>query len=263
MAGVHGAAVVPAAPLLVAAAVPTPPAADASAIESLRADVHGAIGALPRSEVVLLLAEGAGRVHDHARASLAPLGLAGIDAELPVPSGVVTELARITRFPLVPTGRLGLSLSVLALLVHERRGTVPVVPVEIPAAASAEVLLHIGAAVVEVVRAADVSATIVAAGDLAATLTERSPRFLRHGAAAWDERVIDAFRRDEPRAIADLGPGDAERFAARSWASLVAVAGLARAAGLRTGTVAYHAPRGVGQLVATLLAPEGVPAAGH
>jgi aromatic ring-opening dioxygenase LigB subunit len=99
-------------------------------------------------------------------------------------------------------------------------------------------------------EASDRRVAVVAAGDLAATLTTSSPGYLVEGADAWDATAVDAVRATDPDAMTALGPADAARVQARGWAPLVVLLRAAARQDHRFGTVRYHAPRGVGQLVA-------------
>ncbi|MEX0836394.1 MAG: hypothetical protein WD010_09905, partial [Nitriliruptor sp.] len=78
-----------------------------------------------------------------------------------------------------------------------------------------------------------------------------SPGYLVDGAVAWDQQTIDALVDDDLDGLLALGPVEAGRVGARSWAPLVVLLHLARAAGLRLDAPQLWAPRGVGQLVAS------------
>lgn len=255
---VLGAAAIPAAPLLLSAASPAQPSEVADEVEALRRDVTQVLGSLPPADVVVLVAAGPGGIHNRGRASLAGLGLAGVETDLPIARELIREASRLTQYPLLRGDPLPLPHGVLALLVAQELGTRQILPLSVPEGADASVLLTLGAGLVEGVRAWGGTALVVAAGDLAATLTVGSPGYLVQGAEEWDRRVVDAFSAPNGQGILDLGPEEAERFGAHGWAPLAVLEGVRRRARLSADHVRYHAPRGVGQLVVRLV-PDGEP----
>ncbi len=126
----------------------------------------------------------------------------------------------------------------------------PVLPLAVPPGTDGDVLVHVGASLLEGLRDAGMTATMVSAGDLSACLDESSPGYVVAGADAWDREAVTAVRRGDAAAFAALGPADAERVMARSWPPLAVLAGAVAAARLTPTEVRYAAPRGVGQLVA-------------
>lgn len=255
-AGLVGGAIVPGAPLLLPTASPGQPAAIVEQVAALRSDVRDALHALPDADAIVLVGAGRAGLFRDAEASLAPLGVRGASASAPVAADLLADVARVTRYPVLPQTPLGPDLSVLVLLLHEIC-EIPVVPVTVPADAAADGLVHVGAGLAEAARGT--TAALVGTGDLAATLTTASPGYLVEDAERWDQRLLAAFRDRGLDALARLGPADAARVRARSWAPLVVAAAAARAEGLAAARVRYHAPRGVGQLVAELRA--GAPGA--
>jgi hypothetical protein len=97
--------------------------------------------------------------------------------------------------------------------------------------------------------AVDGEVAVVAAGDLAATLDVTSPGYLVDGAVAFDDAAVAAIRALDEDAFAALGPDEAGRVQARGWGPLTVALAAARLARLTLAEVAYHAPRGVGQVV--------------
>jgi hypothetical protein len=227
------AAIIPAAPLLVPGMSATLPD---NVAEVCRA-MDDALTRLATAEcaVLVAVADKPG-VYDHAEASLAGFGRPDLATCLRVASWQPEAPRR--QGPLPP------GLAVLALLLGDRA---PVVPISVNARATAHCLAASGAAIASSLPGQGV---LLAAGDLSAGLGERSPRFQVEGAAAWDKAVVAAVDAQRPEQLAALGPAEAHRVAALSWAPIVVAQAACIAAGLRLRVSHYSAPRGVGYLVA-------------
>jgi hypothetical protein len=250
MTGLVGGAIVPTAPLVLATASPDQPEANRDEVRRLRELAREAITGLKEADVHVLVAAGPRGIHDRAHATLAPLGVSGATADLPVAEDVVEHLSRLTQYPVFRGDTLGLGLSVLALQLHEVCGEVPVVPVQVPAATRFDVLASIGASVGEAATEAGVTASVIAAGDLSAGLGEGSPRYAIDGASDWDAALIDAVHGDDSGALTRLGPEEAERVKSVGWAPIAAAHGACASARLRLEVLGYAPARGVGHLVA-------------
>lgn len=241
---------VPAAPLVLRAVVPEPPDHLAPAVARLRADVDDALGILERVDVVVLLAGGDERlVHDAGGATLASYGLPDIEVATCVDTDLLGEVVDRGQASRVQDAWLHGDLAVLALQVAAAAPGRPLLPVTVPAAASAAALHELAAGLVAALHVGDRRVGVVAAGDLAATLTRSSPGALVDGASGWDRAAVRALERRDADALAGLGPQAAARVVARGWAPLVVLLALADAFAHELGAVRYHAPRGVGQLV--------------
>lgn len=96
----------------------------------------------------------------------------------------------------------------------------------------------------------DLRVLVVAAGDLSAGLTEKSPLHAVDGARAWDDEVVRCVDSGRLDGIAGLGPEEAERVGAVGWAPVVVLHGCLARAKLGMVVRHYSAPRGVGYLVA-------------
>jgi len=247
------AAIVPAAPIILSSASPGQPAPMREAVANLRHAIEEAVGGLPPTDAVLLVGAGAGGFHDHAAADLRPLGVHAPVLELPVATPVIEDLTRLTQYPRFRGEPLGVELTILTRIVGRILGQVPVVPVSVPRGPEADVLRAVGASLHEALEDVDATATVVAAGDLSAGLHDRSPAYLIEGAAAYDAAIVQALEHDDLGSLARYGPDEAERVRARGWPSIVVAAGAAAAARLRPVEVSYHAPCGVGGLVAHLV----------
>lgn len=258
MTVVAGAAAVPAPPLLLSEVSPDQPDTHREAVASLRERVRAILAALPDADVTVLIAPGPRGVHERARADLRPLGVNADDVVLPVDAELLPHATRLTQYPLALGGSLGVELTVLTRLVAEVRGEGPVLPLSVAPGTDGQVLLNVGASLVEALRDAHRRAVVVAAADLSAGLTTDAPAHLVAGAGAWDTLVVDAVTRRDTDAVAALGPSEAGRVRASGWASLTTVLGVAAAARLRVADdeVAYEVVRGVGRL-ATRLVPTG------
>lgn len=246
-----GGAIVPAAPVLLEPVSPRQPAAKRDEVAALRQTVERTLTGLPAADVVIVLDTGPRGVHQRVRADLAMLGIDHPPTDLPVPTDLVATATRIMQYPLVSSGTLPVSAAVLAVLVEATLGAVPMLVTTVPAKAAGEMLSHVGAGLVEAVRGSDVTGVVLSSGDLSAGLDEASPAYVVPDAAAWDEELQDAVNGQDLERLHELGPERATAAAARSWAAIVAAHGAFSAARLRPAKVEYHAPLGVGQLVAS------------
>jgi hypothetical protein len=248
---VLGAAIVPASPLLLADTSPAQPDDLAEEIADLRTQVADSLSTLPAADGIILLAAGARGFHDHARGDLAQLGLPGVDVEMPVCEAMLPAVTRLTQYPMIRGEDLDVDLSVLALQVQHAFGEVEVLPVRVPSATAGDVLVAVGASLVEALRGSDLTATVVCAGDLSATLTTASPGYVADGAADWDHTSVRACRTADANLLASMGPEEAKRVGARGWAPLTALLGVVASARLKPGGFMYGTPCDVGQLVGT------------
>ncbi len=248
-----GAAVVPAAPLMLPEASHEQAPEIRDDVRELRRVARAALDALAPFDFAVLVASGPRGVHDQAVASLAPLGVQGSAVQLPVEKEAVEHLSRLTQYPMFRGDPLGISHSVLALQLHHARGLVPVVPVNVPAGAEFDVLVSVGASIAESARDAGKLAVVICPGDLSAGLDEASPAHAIASAPDWDAAVVTAFKEGDLAALRELGPRDAERVRSLAWAPLAVLHGACASGRLRPSLLCYHAPRGVGQLVARCL----------
>lgn len=249
MTGVLAAAAVPTAPVLVPGASPGVPDEVRDEIERLRRLSLQVLEELPPADAVVLIAAGERGIHDRAQASLAPLGIDGCETELPVAEELIEDLSRLTQYPVFRGDPMGVGHSVLALLLEEVCGDVEVLPVSVPWSGDFDVLVTIGASIVEAADDAGRTVVVVCQSDLAGTLNEHSPGYLVDGAGAWDDAVLEAVREGRLRGLRPLGPDEAERVQARGWAPLAVLHGVCAAGHLEVEGIGYGAPRGVGQLV--------------
>lgn len=249
MTVVAGAAAVPAAPLLLPEASSAVPAAEREAVGRLREMVATTVAALPDADVVVLIGPGPRGFRERARSSLRPLGIAADDVVLPVDGELLTHATRITQYPVLIGGGLSIENAVLARLVHRARGEVPVLPVSVAPETDGQVLVNIGASLVEALRDTHRTGIVVAASDLSAGLDRSSPRYAIAGAAAWDRLVLRAAATGDVDALSALGPAEAGRVHARGWGPLTVLAGVAAAARLHpVEEPRYEIVRGVGRL---------------
>lgn len=253
MTGVVGAAAVPAAPLLVRGASSGQPDDVRDEVGWLRDLTLDTLAGLPDSDAYVLVARGDRGIHDRAHASLAPLGVLDLEAELPVATDLIEELSRLTQYPMFRGDPLSVEHAVQVLLVREALGEVEVLPVNVPPASDFDVLVTVGASIVEAAEDAGRSVSVVCQADLSAALHEASPRYVVDGAREWEDAALDAVRDGELRRLAELGPGEAQRVEARGWAPLAVLHGVCASAHLEIEGLGYRAPRGVGQLVARCL----------
>lgn len=241
-----GAAVIPTAPLL----VPGVSASLPDGIGRVADAVDHVLDGLPRADAVILVAAGsAGQagVQYPRTASLAGIGRPGIVADLTLHHPLATAIGDRTGCAARHVDALALDLAVLALLVGTNR---PVVPVLVsPRAAFAE-LAAVGDGIARAVADTGTDTGVVAAGDLSAGMTVRSPAYEIPGAKAWEDQAVDAVDSGRLDGLQRLGPDEALRVQARAWAPLAVLHGVCARA--RLGLVVRHhsAPRGVGYLVA-------------
>lgn len=239
-----GAAVLPTAPLLVPGASATLPAGVPKVLDA----VDAAVDALPDADVLVLVAAGEGRVHTRAHASLQGIGRPDIAVEADVDVEVACDVADATGLPLDDERPLPLDLAVLALHVG---GAAPLVALTVPAGETFEALTGIGANIAQALGDPDLRVCVLAAGDLSAGLTERSPLHLVSGAIFWDEQAVAAVDSGRLQGLARLGPDEAQRVGARAWAALAVLHGVVSHVKLGMVVRHYSAPRGVGYLVAS------------
>lgn len=239
-----GAAILPTAPMLVPGVSATFPPGVAAVCDAIDA----ALDRLPDHDVAVLVAAAShGSLYDAVHATLAPIGLPGVEQIGKVDPVVLERLSSLTQYAVQRGEPLPLGLTVLALLAGDYR---PVVPVDVPSGAAFDALAAIGVGIAGAVEGPDLRAVVIAAGDLSAGLTEGSPLHLIEGAADFDAQVVDVVDRGRLDDLARLGPEEARRVGAGGWAAMAALHGaLARA---KIGLVRRHysAPRGVGYLVA-------------
>lgn len=239
-----GAAVLPTAPLLVpGASASLPPGADAVCDA-----IDVALDRLPDHDLAVLVAGGAqGALYDAAEASLEGVGLPGVRLSARIDGPAVERLSGLIQYPVLRGERLPLDLAVLTMLVGSATS---LVPLDVPVGAGFDALAAVGVGVASSLDERDLRAVVVSAGDLSAGLDERSPLHRIDGAADFDAQVLDVVDSGRLDGLARLGPAEARRVGARSWAALAVLHGaLARA---KIGLVRRHysAPRGVGYLVA-------------
>lgn len=241
-----GAAVLPSAPLLVPGAAGAVP----DGVDQVQRQVLEVVAGLPDHDVRILLASGeVTRVRAGGTASLAGVGLPHVRSETPA----ALPLARAVRAALPPSAGLDDSdeltgdLAVLALLTATVGGAH--LGLELSSAEGFHALHTMGATIAAQGDVGD-RVVVIAAGDLSAGLTARSPAALIPDAAAFDEAVVTAVR-DGGADLAPLGPDLALRMRARGWAPLCALTGVLRRACASLRSVDYAAPRGVGYLVAS------------
>jgi AmmeMemoRadiSam system protein B len=249
---IAGLSAVPASALLLPAAVPALPEAHRAAITALREDVARALRRLPDRGTVVLLGSGdEPLVHDAKRATLASYGLPDSDVAVTIDLDLLAAVAARGQAPRVQSDRLDGDLAVLALLVADARPEASIVPVVVPRRADPSALSGTAAGLLGAATAVDRPVAVIAASDLAATLTMSSPGYLVEGSGDWDAAATAAVRAADPTAMAALGPNEADQVQARGWAPLTVLLEVAAALGHSFEEVNYHAPRGVGQLVAS------------
>jgi hypothetical protein len=242
---------IPAAPLLLPAVSPAQPPELVEPVAALRKDVAGALGGLAGIDSVILLARGdEALVHDANEATLASYGHPEVRCDLAHDEELLKAVSARGQLPRVRDDRLDGDLAVLATLVTAAVPGVRLLSVTVPAAGS-DALAASAAGLRGAAEASDRRVAVVAAADLAASLTTASPGYLVEGADTWDAAVVEAVRAGDADAMGALGPADAARVQARGWAPLVVLLRVAARQEHRFERVAYHAPRGVGQLVAS------------
>jgi hypothetical protein len=242
---------VPSAPLLLPAVSPAQPPGSAEAVAALRQAVDQALQQLADVDTVILLAAGdEALVHDANRASLASYGHPEVGAELAHDEELLSAVAARGQIPRVRDDRLDGDLAVLATLVTTAAPDVCLLSVTVPRGAGPAAMAATAAGLTGAAGSTERRVAVVGAGDLAATLDVSSPGYLVEGAADWDAAAIAAFRDGDVDAMADLGPQRAATVQARGWAPLTVLLQVGRRLDRHFTTVTYHAPRGVGQLVA-------------
>ena len=239
-----GAAVLPTAPLLVPGVSATLPHGVPRVLDA----VDAAVDALPAADVLVLVAAGDGGVHAHAHAGLQGIGRGDIALEADVDAEATAAVAAATGLPRDDGSPLPLDLAVLALHLGD---AAPLVAVAVAAGETFESLTAIGTSIAEALADPDVRVCVVAAGDLSAGLTERSPLHLVSGAIFWDEQAVAAVDSGRLQGLARLGPEEAGRVGARAWAPLTVLHGVVARVKLGMVVRHYSAPRGVGYLVAS------------
>jgi hypothetical protein len=239
-----GAAILPTAPLLVPGVSSTLPPGVPAVCDSIDA----ALDRLPDHDVAVLVGGAAhGTVYDTAHATLSPIGLSGVEQLGKVDPAVLERLSGLTQYAVQRGESLPLSLTVLALLAGAYR---PVVPVDVPRGAAFDALTAIGVGIAGAVDGSDLRSVVIAAGDLSAGLTERSPLHLVEGAADFDAQVVDMVDGGRLDGLGRLGPEEAKRVGALGWAPMAVLHGALARAKLGLVRRHYSAPRGVGYLVA-------------
>jgi hypothetical protein len=240
---ITGAAILPTTPLLIPGLSPAAP----TVLARVARTVPAAIAALPAADVTILLTtarpgEPTG-ILTSGIADLTPIGHPARVLTAKQDLALATTLSHATGLPL-DDHRLSLGPAVLVHLLGADRPVVGVAVVP----GEGQRLVALGEAIAGALEG--LTAVLVAAGDLAAGLTDKAPLALVKGAREWDERVVDAVASGRLDGIPRMGPEEALRVGALGWAPLCVLHGaLARQ---RLGLVvrAYAAPRGVGYLVA-------------
>lgn len=238
-----GLAILPTAPLLVPGATGALPQGVGVVCDAIDAVIEG----LPDHDVAVLIAGAAqGSIYDGADATLAAIGRADVTQDGKVEPVVLERLGGLVDYPLQRGAALPLGLAVLAFLVGNAR---PLVPLAVPGGASFDALTRVG---VGVAGACDgeFRAVVVAAGDGAAGLTERSPLHVIEGARDFDAHLVDIVDSGRLEALGRLGPVEAARVGAVGWAPLAVLHGAVTRARIGLVRRHYSAPRGVGYLVA-------------
>jgi hypothetical protein len=239
-----GAAIIPTAPVLVPGVSGTPPAGIAKVADA----VEACLERFADHDLVVLLGVGqTGGVYDRACADLAPIGRPDIADEAPVAAETAEQIMARTGYGRCRGDPLPLSLTVLLLLVGTSR---PVLPLAVPPTAGFDALAAVGTGIAEAISVQGRRAVVVAAGDLSAGLTERSPLHRIAGARDWDDRVRDVVDSGRLDGLARLGPAEARRVGALGWCPLAVLHGCVARAKVGMVLRHYSAPRGVGYLVA-------------
>jgi hypothetical protein len=228
------------------------PDAVATELTALRRAIGEVLAGLPAVDTVVLVvgAEDA-TLPDGGCVDLAGYGYPQVRGDVPVDRELLRAVATGTNTPRVRADILTGDLAVLALLVAAARPEVEVLPVTVAVTAGPPALGGLAAGLLTAVEQTGRDVAVVVAGDLSASRDTTSPGYLAEGAIGWDDAMLAALAEDELDAVIDLGPGEARRVAARGWAPLALALQLARAADLRFERLELHAPRGVGQLVAS------------
>lgn len=238
-----GAAAVPSAPILVPDICPTPPTEVQPFVRAVRA----AVDRLPDADVAVVVAAGDRGVHDRAVVDLAGLGTPQVTAVWPVDTGALSTVARVTQLPQRRSTPLPLGLACLSLQLD---GRWPLVPVTVPADASWEALVAMGAGVVGGLGQAGMRAVMIVASDGSAGLSPNAPRAQIEGAWAWQEQLVASIDEQALARLQRLGPDEAARVVATGWAPLATLYGATARGRLGMVLRRHGAPRGVGYLVA-------------
>lgn len=239
-----GAAVLPTAPVLVPGVSATLP----DGVPKVADAIDAAVEALPPTDLLVLVAAGDGGLHDTQNASLQSIGRPDIAVTAPVDSAAVSRLSAATQYPMYRDHALPLGLTVLALHVGDGGA---LVPMSVPESAEFAALVGLGASIARTFADPEVRVGVVAAGDLSAGLTEKSPLHVVDGAMVWDEQAVAAVDSGRLDGLARLGPQEAKRVGAVGWAPLAVLHGAVAAAKIGMVVRHYSAPRGVGYLVAS------------
>lgn len=239
-----GAVVLPTAPLLVPGVSATLPDGAPKVADAIDA----AVEALPRSDLLVMVAAGESALHHSERASLEGIGRDDIAVDVAVDGQAIARLSAATQYPMYRGHDLPLALTVLAL--HVGPGAA-IVPMTVPDTAGFDALVGLGASIARTFADPELRVTVVVAGDLSAGLTEQSPLHRVDGAITWDEQAVAAVDSGRLDGLAKLGPEEAKRVGALGWAPLAVLHGAAAAAKLGMVVRHYSAPRGVGYLVAS------------
>jgi hypothetical protein len=247
---VRAVAAVPAAPMLLPQVSARQPEAVATQLAALRRATGEVLTGLPPVDTVVLVvgAEDA-TLPDGGCVDLAGYGYPQVRGDVPIDRELLRAVATGTNTPRVRADLLTGDLAVLALQIAAVRPEVEVLPVTVAATARPPALGGMAAGLLTAVERSGRDVAVVAAGDLSASRDTTSPGYLVEGATGWDEAMLAALATVDLDAVAELGPGEARRVAARGWAPLALAAQLARAVDLRFERLELHAPRGVGQLV--------------
>lgn len=239
-----GAAVLPTAPLLVPGVSATLP----DGVPRVADAIDAAVDALPACDLLVLITPGEGAVYRGGKATLQGIGRADIVVDAEVDGGAAELLSEATGLTLDSESALPLDLAVLALHVGD---AAPVVAMTVSPGLSFEALAGLGETIADALADAGARVCLVAAGDLSAGLTERSPMHLVSGAIFWDEQAVAAVDSGRLQGLARLGPDEAQRVGARAWAPLTVLHGAVSRAKVGMVVRHYSAPRGVGYLVAS------------
>ena len=239
-----GAAIVPAAPLLVPGVSPQLP----DGVARVRDVAAATLRRLPAADAAVLLTAGDNSAHIADDASLAAIGRPDISRDVDICNGAVPAVTNALQYPLSRGAALPLELGVLAL---QWPGAPPLIPLTVPATATFDTLVASGAAIAKATDDLDLRAVVIASGDLSAGLTAKSPMHEVSGAIFFDEQATAAVDSGRLDGLGRLGPEEAARVGARGWAPMSVLHGAVARAKIGTVVRHYSAPRGVGYLVAS------------
>lgn len=242
-----GAAVLPTAPLLVPGVSMTTPDGVGRVADAIDATLDG----LPTHDALVLVAPAGSHPHGlyaADRLDLASIGRPDIARTLEIHREATEAVSRVTQYTLHRGDPLPLGLAVLALLAGEH---CPVVALAVPERADFDALVAVGTGVTEALGDRELRVVVLAAGDLSAGLTERSPRSFIEGAADWDQQVVAVVDSGRLSGLGRLGPAESQRVHALGWAPLAVLHGVVARAKIGMVVRHYSAPRGVGYLVAS------------